>query len=544
MKPLLTERAQLIARLEQNEMFDLAIVGGGATGLGTALDAAARGLKVVLLEAHDFAKGTSSRSTKLVHGGVRYLAQGHLPLVWEALRERKRLLQNAPHLAHAMPFVMPAYRRFDQFFYGVGLKLYDILAGSARLGATQFLSRAETLKAVPGVKSVGLVGGVQYWDGQFDDARLALSLARTAASQGALLLNHMPVTRLLTNADTGQVRGLTCQDQETGIEHKVNARCVVNAAGVWVDQIEAMLQAKSKLGPDATAAQTIRPSQGVHLVVDASFWPGESALLVPHTQDGRVLFAVPWQGKVLLGTTDTPKASVEWEPQALEDEVGQILNETVYYLAKVPKRSDVTSVWAGLRPLANQAAEAPSEASAATQNVSREHTVKVGVNGLVTVTGGKWTTYRAMAADVMQSIRKAQLLSLSTEDVTANMPLWGAQALAESGPLPANGGHGAGASHSAYSAYGSDATALQDIEGAENWLAPHLSEAMVRFAARYEYARTVEDVLARRNRLLFLDASAALQAAPLVAHLLNEEIGRDPQLALFESLAKAYQLGP
>lgn len=528
MKPLQTDRAQLIARIASVEEFDLAIVGGGATGLGTAVDAAVRGLKVVLLEAHDFAKGTSSRSTKLIHGGVRYLAQGHLPLVWEALRERQNLLTNAPHLAHAMPFIMPAYRRMDQLFYGLGLKAYDMLAGRHGLGPTQFLSRAETLNKAPGTLPTNLVGGVQYWDGQFDDARLALALARTAASQGALVLNHMPVTGLLTAPGTGKVCGLTCTDAETGLQHTLKARCVVNAAGVWVDDIEAMTQTRVAETTQTHVPHAVRPSQGVHLVVDASFWPGDAALLVPRTQDGRVLFAVPWQGKVLLGTTDTPKSSVEWEPQAQASEIDQILQEAGTYLAKAPARSDVTSVWAGLRPLASGQA-AKDKASGATQNVSREHAVNVAANGLVSVTGGKWTTYRAMAADVMQCIRKAQLLSLTAEDVTVQTPLWGAQTTQAKDGLEA---------------YGTDGPLLHQLPGADRWLSPHLSEAMVRFAAQYEYARTVEDVLARRNRLLFLDAKAAIRVAADVANILQAETGVDPQLPAFLALAKQYQLQP
>ena len=514
-----------MARIASVDEFDLAIIGGGATGLGTAVDAAVRGLKVLLVEAHDFAKGTSSRSTKLIHGGVRYLAQGHLPLVWEALHERQTLLRNAPHLAHAMPFVMPAYRRVDQWFYGLGLKLYDLMAGRAGLGPTQFLSRTETLTKAPGALAANLVGGVQYWDGQFDDARLALALARTAAAHGALVINHMPVTGLLTVSGAGKVNGLTCTDAETGRQHSIKARCVVNATGVWVDEIEAMTQTRVTDATQTHVPHAVRPSQGVHLVVDASFWPGETALLVPHTQDGRVLFAVPWQGKVLLGTTDTPKSFVEWEPQALDSEIEQILKEAGKYLAKAPVLSDVTSVWAGLRPLAS-APSADVKEPGATQNVSREHTIKVATNGLVSVTGGKWTTYRAMAADVMQSIRKAKMLSLTAEDVTVRTALWGAQMPKSGDPL---------------AAYGADASLVREMPGHANSLSPQLSEAMVRFAARYEYARTVEDILARRNRLLFLDAKEATRVAPDVASILWAETGVDPQLAAFLRLAKAYQ---
>ena len=528
--PLITDRAQLLAQLERTEEFDLVIIGGGATGLGVAVDASVRGLKVLLLEAHDFAKGTSSRSTKLVHGGVRYLAQGHLPLVLEALRERQNLLLNAPHIAHAMPFVMPAYRRFDKWFYGLGLKLYGFLAGRAGLGPTRFLNLQETLAACPGLNEKNCMGGVAYWDGQFDDARLALALARTAAARGALLINHMPVKTLSLEQGAGRIKGLVCTDSETGLAHAIKARCVVNATGVWVDQIEAMLHEASM--SENKQRHAVRPSQGVHLVVDASFWPGESALLVPHTQDGRVLFAVPWLGKVLLGTTDTPMNKLSWEPQALESEIDQILMEAAKYLAKPPKRMDVRSVWAGLRPLA--AAYSKSAPQEATQKVSREHTIKVTSHNLVSVTGGKWTTYRAMAADVMQTIRSEKLLSLTSEDVTVHTKLWGAPELE---PLK-SGEH---QPHGEHDSYGTDGALLASLPGANRWLAPGLSEAMVRFAARYEYARTVEDVLARRNRLLFLDAKGAQTVAPEVAEILELETGVSAQLADFENLAKAYQ---
>lgn len=536
MSPLLTDRAQLLARLEATQEFDLVIIGGGATGLGVAVDASVRGLKVLLLEAHDFAKGTSSRSTKLVHGGVRYLAQGHLPLVMEALRERQNLLSNAPHIVHAMPFVMPAYRLLDKWFYGLGLKVYGLLAGRSGLGATRFLNVQETLAASPGLKSKNCKGGVTYWDGQFDDARMAVALARTAAAHGALLINYMPVKALSLDQGTGLLKGLVCTDLETGLDHRVKARCVVNAAGVWVDQIEALLDAspkeESKLphqSPDV-----VRPSQGVHLVVDASFWPGESALLVPRTQDGRVMFAVPWLGKVLLGTTDTPMKQVSWEPQALESEIDQILREAAHYLEKVPTRSDVLSVWAGLRPLATFNSK---NESGTTQKVSREHVIKISSQNLVTVTGGKWTTYRAMAADVMQTIRAKKLLSLTSEDVTVRTKLWGA-------PLKKIDQQGQRQTDADVLEFESDASILASLPGATRWLSPGLSEAMVRFAARYEYARTVEDVLARRSRLLFLDAQAALSLAADVAQILESETHVSAQQENFEGMAKRYQIQP
>ena len=324
--PLATVRADLLARLAQPVTYDLAVVGGGATGLGVALDAAARGFSVVLLESHDFAKGTSSRATKLVHGGVRYLAQGNIALVREALHERTTLLRNAPHLAQPLAFVMPSYKVWETPFYGVGLKMYDALAGKAGLGPTEFLGRMETLRCLPTAMADGLKGGVKYWDGQFDDARLALALARTAAQRGALLLNYCPVDDLLY--DGGKVAGVVCQDAETGQRYEVRARCVVNATGVWVD---ALRQRDGDVSGQP-AKPMVAPSQGVHIVVDREFLPSDHALMVPKTADGRVLFAVPWLGKLILGTTDSPRQDIVREPQPFREEVRFILDESGDYM--------------------------------------------------------------------------------------------------------------------------------------------------------------------------------------------------------------------
>src|SRR5690606_17315991 len=337
--PLETHRAQLLERLANTGKVDLLIVGGGATGLGLALDASLRGLSVVLLEARDFAKGTSSRATKLVHGGVRYLAQGNVALVREALHERRKLLRNASHLAAPLAFVMPSYKCWETPFYGVGLKAYDALAGQAGLGRTELLSTRQTLACLPGVRSAGLKGGVKYWDGQFDDARLALALARTAAAQGALLVNYCPVTELLH--EQGKVVGLCCTDTESGQTFTIKAGCVVNATGVWVDDIR---QKDGQAGA-RTVQPMVAPSQGVHLGVDSEFFPGDHALLVPKTQDGRVLFAVPWLGKVILGTTDTPRHDLSREPDAFVEEVNFILGEAGRYLKRAPTRADVKSIW-------------------------------------------------------------------------------------------------------------------------------------------------------------------------------------------------------
>ena len=527
-------RSQALAALAQaDRTFDLAVIGGGATGCGVALDAAARGFSVLLLEAEDFAKGTSSRATKLVHGGVRYLAQGNVALVREALHERATLLANAPHLAQPLAFVMPAYKFWEAPFYGIGLKAYDALAGSRGLGDTEFLSAARTRELLPNVQMRGLSGGVKYWDGQFDDARLAVALARTAAQKGAVVLNHCAVTGLIR--EQGLVVGVTARDAITGTELRIPAKCVVNATGVWVDDLRDMDR-------DAGAPKKpgiVAPSQGVHLVVDRSFLPGTHALLVPKTEDGRVLFAVPWLGKTILGTTDTPRDDIVREPAPFKDEVEFILRESARYLTRAPTRADVRSVWVGLRPLVKPGGDDGDN----TKQLSREHTVLVGRSGLVTVTGGKWTTYRAMAEDVLERCFERRLLPRRAAGVTVDLPLVGAPKQASVSITAPPGEH----------LYGDEAAGkLRELPGADRWLwrdgEGGLSEAMVRFAVRYEMAQSVEDVLARRCRLLFLDAAEAARQAPAVAKILAEELGPGfdaaASQAAFETLAAQYQRLP
>ena len=521
--PLPTGRADLLGRLAEPKRYDLAVVGGGATGLGVALDAAQRGHSVVLIEAHDFAKGTSSRATKLVHGGVRYLAQGNISLVREALHERVHILASAPHLAQPLPFVMPSYKLWETPFYGIGLKMYDALAGSAGLGRTEFLNARQTLRLLPGAQPRGLKGGVKYWDGQFDDARLALAIARTAAQHGALLLNDVEAIEVLH--DAGRAVGVRARDAETGREFRIQAGCVVNATGVWVDR----LRQQDAQRADQAVAALVAPSQGVHAVVDADFLPGEHALLVPSTADGRVLFAVPWLGKLILGTTDTPRPDLPLEPTPLAHELDFILREAGHYLKRAPTRADIRSTWVGLRPLVKPS----QDAQGATGAISREHTVLVSASGLVSVTGGKWTTYRAMAEDVLSRCVQAGMLSNRGPSATAGLRMVGAPPRTAASPIGLNQAPG-------LHLYGTEADAVQALPGAERWLAPGLSEAMVRFAARHEYARTVEDVLARRSRLLFLDASQAAAAATAVAAVLQTETGRDPELAAFTALAAQY----
>jgi glycerol-3-phosphate dehydrogenase len=467
---------------------------------------------------------TSPRARR--RGGVRYLAQGDIGLVREALHERGAMLANAPHVASRLPFVMPAYHWWERGLYGVGLKMYDALAGREGLGGTEWLGAARTRELLPGVQASGLYGGVRYWDGQFDDARLALLLARTAAQRGALVLNHVRATGLVR--EKGQVRGLHWRDAETDVAGTVRARCVVNATGVWVDAIRDMDR-------DEGAPQRPRlvaPSQGVHLIVDRAFLPGSHALLVPKTADGRVLFAVPWLGKTVLGTTDTPRRDAPVEPEPLAEEVAFILREAARYLARAPQRSDVRSVWVGLRPLVKPGGDDGEN----TKSISREHTVIVGRSGLVTVTGGKWTTYRSMAEDVLSRCMARGLLPQRHGGVTAKLPLMGAAPGRPLGEPP--GEH----------LYGTEATVLRTLPGATNWLwrdgEGGLSEAMVRFAARYEMARSVEDALARRSRLLFLDAAEAARAADAVAAILADELGLPVETTAFKALAERYRTLP
>jgi glycerol-3-phosphate dehydrogenase len=530
--PLPTKRQEMLGQLAAHPRYDIAVVGGGATGLGVALDAASRGLRVVLVEAQDFAKGTSSRSTKLVHGGVRYLAQGNISLVREALRERTTLLHSAPHIAQALAFVIPCYRWWETPFYALGLTLYDQLAGQAGLGKTDLLSSAQTQQLLPTAQNQGLRGGVKYWDGQFDDARLALAIGRTAAQHGALLINYCAAEQLIYAQ--GKVAGLECTDKLTGTRYQIESRCVINATGVWVDALRERDGEANRAGGRAPVKPMVAPSQGVHLVVDQAFLQSNVALMVPKTSDGRVLFAVPWLGKVILGTTDTPSKDLALEPTPLKEEADFILDESARYLRKAPTRADVKSVWVGLRPLVKH-----HDDEGATQKLSREHTVIVSRSGLVTVTGGKWTTYRVMAEDVIGACLERGLVETVPVSCTAQMTLVGAP------PVPGQSDNNSSLRDGqGMHTYGAERAFIATLPGADRWIAPGLSEAMVRFAARYEYASSVEDVLARRCRLLFLDARLAAGIAPQVADILMQEIGENPNLAEFQDLCDHYSRVP
>ena len=500
--------------------WDFVIVGGGATGLGCAIDAAARGYKTLLLERDDLAKGTSSRSTKLVHGGVRYLRQGNVSLVLEALKERGLLLQNAPHLVHDLAFVVPNYAWWEGPFYGVGMKVYDLMAGRSGFGRSRRLSRDETMERLPTIEPDGLDGGVVYYDGQFDDARLAVNMAQTAAEQGASILTYCEVTGLVK--DGVEVAGVTARDGETGETYTIPARVVVNATGVWTDAVRRM--------DEPSAATMVQASQGVHVVLDRSFLPGDHAIMVPKTDDGRVLFAIPWRDVVVVGTTDTPVDEATLEPRALPEELDFLLRHAARYLTHDPAPEDVKSVFVGLRPLvANPSAEGGTAA------LSRDHVLHIADSGLVTITGGKWTTYRKMAED---TVDQASVLAGLPERPcpTEDLPIHGA---------------GGGAGNGDLAAYGADAPALQALMDDHPALNERLHPArpvragQVVWAARHELARTVEDVLSRRTRELLLDARASVEMAPRVAALLAAELGRDEawereQVAAYTALAEGY----
>lgn len=511
-------RDELLDCLRQRRQWDVLVIGGGATGLGSAVDAAARGYSTLLVEAHDFAKGTSSRSTKLIHGGVRYLAQGRIGMVRESLQERWLLLQNAPHLVSPLRFVVPAYRPWEQSWFGLGLSAYDVLAGAHGVGRSEWLGPSSTEGLLPNVRRTGLRGGIAYQDAQFDDARLALCLARTIIDLGGTAINYMRVVRLLHKV--GRCEGAVVENSETGESFEISARVVINATGVWADQVREF--------DEPGLRPLIYPSQGIHLTVDRSFMAGDSALLIPSTDDGRVLFVIPWQDKVLLGTTDTPKENVSFEPQPVEGEVDYVLRVSGRYLERAPTVADVRSVFSGLRPLIRGPNGSPSSV------LSREHAIVVSPSGLLTVGGGKWTTYRRMAEQTID--RAEQIGALGRRHThTRGLLLHGAE----------RGACG--------DRWGGDREIVEQMAGAGRLVHPGLSltEAEVRYAVEYEQARQVEDVLARRHRALFLDAAAATEAAPAVACLMADALGlkekasldwQAEQVAAFASLAERYKV--
>ncbi len=506
-----------------NKPWDIVVVGGGATGVGVAIDAASRGYSVLLLEQSDFGKGTSSRSTKLAHGGVRYLEQGNIGLVMEALKERGLLLQNAPHLVHDLAFIVPNYDWWEAPFYGLGLKLYQLLAGKYGFGTSRILSREETLEHLPTLKTEGLRGGAIYYDGQFDDARLLIHMVATAFEQGAMLLNYVAVTGV-TKDSQDFVDGVIARDIRTGEEFRASAKVVINATGAFSDHLRQQA--------DSSATPMIVPSQGVHLVFDSAFLAGESAIMVPHTNDGRVMFAIPWHGHTLVGTTDTPIDGPTLEPVAMEQEIDFILSTAGQYLDKAPTRDDVLSVFAGIRPLVRASGVANTAA------LSRDHVIHIDRCGLVSITGGKWTTYRHMAEDCVD--QAATLAQLDEKPcVTRHLNI--------------HGYHSAAKQFGSLAVYGSDAFEIRKLIDTDSSLGEQLHPALpyvkaeAVWAVRNEMAQSLEDVLARRTRALFLNAGAAIQMAPVVADLIAPELGWDErkktkQLQEFRALAKNYTL--
>ncbi len=516
-------RSELLQRLEDNSRpWDIIVIGGGAVGLGAAIDSAGRGYRTLLLEQGDFACGTSSRSTKLIHGGVRYLQQGNLALVREALRERYLLLQNAPHLVQDLPFVIPLYRWWERLFYGVGMASYDLLAGRHALEHSRHLGREETVALIPTVRQDGLRGGIVYHDGQFDDARLAVCLARSAADLGGTPLNYMKVCGL--DLGPGRLAAVTATDCENGRQYKLAGRAVINASGVYCDQVRRLDE------PSCTAL--ITASQGAHLVLGRSFLPGNCAVMVPHTDDGRVFFAIPWHDHVIIGTTDTPVDTAGPEPAPLPDEIDFLLAHAGRFLERQPTRADILSSFAGLRPLAG------AGTGLKTAQMSREYLLSVSGSGLVTITGGKWTTYRSMAVVAVNAAAKQGSLD-SRPSTTATLRLHGWK-------LPSH-------ANEPREWLGSDIELFEQL-AAEHpaWnkpLHPRLqcTAAEVIWAVRHEWARSVEDVLARRSRALFLDAGASCEVAPLVASLMAAELGYDQtwqsrQLESFYSAAAHYKM--
>jgi len=486
-------------------LWDVIVTGGGATGLGIALDSALRGFKTLLLEQSDFSKGTSSRSTKLVHGGVRYLAKGDVLLVTEALHERGRILKNAPHLTANQEFVIPVYTLWDVFLYTIGLKFYDLLAGRLSMGRSYFINTERALERLPLLKKTGLKGGIVYHDGQFDDSRMALALADSCAANGGTVLNYFKVNALLKDG-TGKVTGVKAADLETGDEYNINSKLVINAAGIFADEIHRMDEPESR--------PTIRPSQGVHIVLDKKFLQSSSAIMIPKTDDGRVLFAIPWYGKVVVGTTDTPLNDITLEPKALDEEISFILRTAQNYLVHPPTRDDVLCIFAGLRPLA-----ADTDNPSATREVSRRHKITLAPSGLLSIVGGKWTSYRRMAEETLDKAIKTGILE-NRKCTTKSYCFYSVGNNLKSQRLKI---------------YGDRASEIEKIIEEDpsqgdllNQRLPY-TRAEITWISRNEMPVKLEDILARRTRALFLDARASMDIAPEVAGIMAQEMGFDEE---------------
>jgi glycerol-3-phosphate dehydrogenase len=516
-------RNTLIQNLKdyQSRQWDIIVIGGGATGLGVALDAVTRGYKTLLLEQSDFTKGTSSRSTKLVHGGVRYMAQGDILLVIEALHERGLMLKNAPHLTFNQEFVIPAYTLWDVFLYTVGLKFYDLLAGRLSMGKSYFINRSKTLGRLPLLKPEGLRGGIVYHDGQFDDSRMAVTLARACVENGGTVLNYFRVNALRKN-EKDKITGVMAKDMESGKEYTINGKLVINATGIFADEIHRM--------DDPSSRDTIRPSQGVHIVLDSSFLQSISAIMIPKTDDGRVLFAIPWYGEVVVGTTDTPLDTITLEPKALDKEIDFILRTAGKYLTRPPERKDVKCIYAGLRPLA-----ANPDNPEATKEVSRRHKITLSSSGLLSIIGGKWTSYRRMAEETIDRAIKAGIIE-KKKCITQSFSFY-----SDNKPLKSE----------RLKIYGSQASEIEkiitdqpDLGELINQRLPY-TKAEIVWICKNEMPQTIEDVLARRTRALFLDVRASVEAGPVVADTMAKEFGfskewQEKQIADYTKLTANY----
>lgn len=488
-------REHSIRQLQQTQ-FDVLIIGGGATGLGIAVDAASRGIKTALIEQSDFAKGTSSRSTKLIHGGVRYLEQGNISLVLDALKERKLLQKNAPNLVFSQPFVIPTDRWWKKFYYGIGLKIYDLLAGKSIFKKSKLLSKKVVINRIPNINQKAINGGVLYYDGQFDDARLAITLAKTASEQGAVLTNYTEAEEFIYEGD--KIAGVQVIDNETSQTYSIKAQHVINATGPFVDKLRKIDQ--------PTQDNIIAPSQGIHLVLPSKFLGNNNALLVPKTSDGRVIFAVPWKNRTIIGTTDTPIQTTSLEPDAQEEEKQFILDQITPYLETPPTPKDVLSIYVGIRPLVGSSDKN-------TALISRDHTIEISKKGLYTITGGKWTTYRKMAQDLLDTLIKNTQLK-ADKCKTKNLSL----------------------------------AATSNDSASEKTLHPNLeiTETDIVWFIKNEMARTVEDILSRRTRSLILDATASVEVAPEITRIMANELNKDQswstnQTESFQELAKKYQ---
>ena len=518
-------REQILKSLQAGETFDLVIIGGGATGCGIAVDAASRGLKVALLEKNDIAEGTSSRSTKLVHGGVRYLEKAvkrldkaQYDLVKEGLHERGVLLKNAPHLSHPIAFVTPLYRWIDVPQVFAGLKLYDILSGKWNIGHSKFLSRKEILKRFPSVKAKGLKAGVLYYDGQFNDARMAVALSMTAEKHGAVIGNHIEVTSL--NKTNDKISSVSVKDKISGEEWQIKAKGTINATGPFGDNLRKM--------DDPNVEPIISASSGVHLVLDKRFAPPENGLMIPKTEDGRVLFVLPWQGHALIGTTDDP-AEITEHPKTTEEEIDYLLRHVSLYFDIKVTRNDIKSCWSGLRPLV------ADPKAADTSNLVRDHVISLSPGGLLTIVGGKWTSYRRMAEDTVNQAIKAFELSSAQPCQTNHTAVVGGENFDKQGDktLVKNYQLATDIAQNLNEAYGDRAAMVADIakQGYGGRLAkghPYI-EAEVIYATVHEYAIRAIDVLTRRLPLSLIDKSAAAAAAPRVIELMAEKLGWDSE---------------